>query len=341
MSLDTEKPLDRRLTDFIRIRSEEERHMRDPDVAPVTDYAKMLQSGRMPQSFLSSIWFDAAEKPQADNAPYHPDSPEALLREKSGNYHVAEGRANLGQNADEEEKKKNKERALSKAVSNTLSIGGSIFTQEQVVDNLTGFASFQQSMVDNNPPQTISESALLHLDQNGRPVAAGTPGARLVATEEERLAAEAKASQCFIGISADQTTVVDGVRIDAKEYENQQATISKIEETKLAIAKLESGEMKLSDLPEDMQASVKYWEENGDRLTELTNNSDKLTLTERMEMETARNEFMGEDLPHKMPMRDPVLDSLLSSPVPAPQQPANAPAPPMSQMAFKELAPAA
>lgn len=345
MSLDTAKPLNERVDDFLRRGSEEHRYMRDymrdPDIAPITNYAKMLQNGIPSSQALSSIWLDAA-KPDTTKNEFDP----ALLNTDVGKLKAQGNGHNLGTYTIEAQKQKNEEEErkkadLNKILSDTLSIGGNVFTFEQVVDNLGDFANFQQAMVNNNQPQQISENALLYLDQNGRPVEPGTPGARLVEKEEERLAAEAKAGQCFLGVSADQTTVVDGVRIDAKEYENQQAMINKIEETKQAIAKLESGEMKLEELPKDMQANVAYWEKNGDRLTDLMNNPDKQNFTGRLEMETARNEFMGEDLPHKMPMRDPILDSLLSAPAAAPQEPANLPTPPTQTMALRELAPAA
>lgn len=225
----------------------------------------------------------------------------------------------------------------------TAQYARNIMTTAVAVGALNQFASFQRTMAIEEAPRVVQESQMLYVDQNGRPVSHDAPGAQLVATAEEKAAIEDRTKTCLGGLSADQTTLIDGVRVNAEDYTRQQAMLNKAADVEITLQKLEDGKITTAELSPDEQKAATYWQENGERLTKLQEIPEgQRTPEQQAELKAGQKAFMGDEWkepslngPLDLTVKDFAPPAAAFTPTPQMQTPqltvtAPAPAPPTS-----------
>ncbi len=290
------------------------------------------------QSGASHIGFTAnfARAPllpgDADAKPVKPDefsskdmdTDAGILRAKSGNT-IAGGNTIYDAIETQQVAKEKRDREeTANAISQALSL-------TQFTSSLGQFANFQQAMATSYAPREVAAQEMLYVDANGKMVSADVPGAKLAQTAEDLASAEAARNQTLLKLTQEDITQdSNGNLVNKNDFMIQQTMLTKVDETQGAIAKLESGELKMEQLPKETQDSVTYWQKNGDELTKIMDKpEDTRTPEDRKVLAEAQRQFMGNDLNQDIWARGTpnINDPNFMAPAPAPDQPA----PSMSQ----------
>lgn len=222
-------------------------------------------------------FMDAQSNNTQKDAGYIPFNPGAVLSQadmllmRSGNVNTSsfsrsanDGETLRGDSEEaEEERNIRMTRAMVNAVTaQTMSYGGMTFTYEQVDANLSKAIEQQEKFL-GRELREVKKEDLLYVDGNGRIVPADTPGARQVMTAEEKNKIESNNGVCTAQLAGDQVTFVDGKMVPTEEVMTNMSVQDKAADTKNILKKIESGEQKLEDLPDNIKAEIKEIQQTG------------------------------------------------------------------------------
>ena len=144
----------------------------------------------------------------------------------------------------------------------TMTYDGMTFTYEEVDSNLTKAIEQEQKFLERELPE-VKKDNLLYVDSNGRIVSPDEPGARQVMTTEEKTEIENKNGVSTGKFAADQVTLVDGKMVLVKDTETKMAIEDRTARTKDILEQIQSGKIKLDDVPESQKKDVKEMKEHG------------------------------------------------------------------------------
>lgn len=177
------------------------------------------------------------------------------------------GKVTRGESEESEDSQKAKEARLTRALINsitsqTMSYAGMTFTYEQVNNNLSIAMAEQKKFLERDLPE-VKKDDLMYVDNNGKIVTADQPGARQVVTLEEKTAIENANGVCTIKKAGDEVAFGDGKMVLNEDITKNMAIQDAMDTVKDTQQKLQSGEMRLSEVPDNIKEMVKQVEETG------------------------------------------------------------------------------
>lgn len=248
-------------------------------------------NGAQPLDYLNSFLSNQNEEGVALDGGRKLSKDEENLLNDSGYRVTPVGRTSYDDENEQQKKKFNTEQAIANAIERqVMSYGGFEYTYDMVMNNLSRGTEQMGAFLSRDLP-TVDRNSLLYVNENGQRVSADAPGARPIATIEEKRAFEARDKACALGTTAEEITKdANGNVVYTKDFILKLAVEEQKQEVEQIQQDIKSGRLKLEDLSEPQKKLVEQIERTGE-IKAIKPDAD-MTVLDILNQQGARNEMI-------------------------------------------------